>query len=199
MPAETHKARVPWVEPPWPSETATLTWQLLQAPEGSAEGVSWVLLGEQRVQDGLAALPLEQMRGFYQEIEQPLLSVNPYGDPALDAFGEQPLFAELPLAETTAVRRVRLSLRLGEGDAARDVSLSALAEVSLFAVTDGTTVLPLVPAQDAKRRDDGDAGPNTGGMGAYAPLPWAPPGLVDEVRPAREVVTSIAAGAEARP
>ncbi len=54
-------------------------------------------------------------------------------------------------------------------------------EVSLFAVTDGTTVLPLLPAQDAKRRDDGDGGPNTGGMGAYAPLPWAPPGLVDEV------------------
>ncbi len=54
-------------------------------------------------------------------------------------------------------------------------------EVSLFAVTDGTTVVPLVPAQDHKRRDDGDAGPNTGGMGAYAPLPWAPPGLVDEV------------------
>src|SRR3954464_10706820 len=54
-------------------------------------------------------------------------------------------------------------------------------EVSLFAVTDGTTVVPLVPAQDAKRRDDGDGGPNTGGMGAYAPLPWAPSGLVDEV------------------
>ena len=54
-------------------------------------------------------------------------------------------------------------------------------EVSLFAVTDGTTVLPLIPAQDAKRRDDGDAGPNTGGMGAYAPLPWAPAVLVDEV------------------
>jgi phosphoribosylamine---glycine ligase len=55
-------------------------------------------------------------------------------------------------------------------------------EVSLFAITDGTTVLPLLPAQDAKRRDDGDGGPNTGGMGAYAPLPWAPPGLVDEVQ-----------------
>jgi phosphoribosylamine--glycine ligase len=54
-------------------------------------------------------------------------------------------------------------------------------EVSLFALSDGTTVVPLVPAQDHKRRDDGDAGPNTGGMGAYAPLPWAPPGLVDEV------------------
>jgi phosphoribosylamine--glycine ligase len=54
-------------------------------------------------------------------------------------------------------------------------------EVSLFALTDGTTVVPLVPAQDSKRRDDGDRGPNTGGMGAYAPLPWAPDGLVDEV------------------
>src|SRR3954470_407997 len=54
-------------------------------------------------------------------------------------------------------------------------------EVSLFALTDGTTVLPLLPAQDFKRVDDGDAGPNTGGMGAYPPLPWAPPGLVDEV------------------
>jgi phosphoribosylamine--glycine ligase len=54
-------------------------------------------------------------------------------------------------------------------------------EVSLFAITDGTTVIPLVPAQDFKRVGDGDAGPNTGGMGAYAPLPWAPVGLVDEV------------------
>jgi phosphoribosylamine---glycine ligase len=54
-------------------------------------------------------------------------------------------------------------------------------EVSLFAVTDGVTALPLVPAQDFKRIGDGDTGANTGGMGAYAPLPWAPPGLVDEV------------------
>jgi phosphoribosylamine--glycine ligase len=54
-------------------------------------------------------------------------------------------------------------------------------EVSLFAVTDGRTVLPLVPAQDFKRVGDGDTGPNTGGMGAYAPLPWAPADLVDEV------------------
>ncbi|WP_406726652.1 phosphoribosylamine--glycine ligase [Streptomyces sp. GD-15H] len=54
-------------------------------------------------------------------------------------------------------------------------------EVSLFAVTDGETVLPLQPAQDFKRALDGDAGPNTGGMGAYSPLPWADPKLVDEV------------------
>ncbi|MFB7175984.1 phosphoribosylamine--glycine ligase [Streptomyces sp. NPDC056254] len=54
-------------------------------------------------------------------------------------------------------------------------------EVSLFAVTDGVTVVPLQPAQDFKRALDGDQGPNTGGMGAYSPLPWADPKLVDEV------------------
>lgn len=54
-------------------------------------------------------------------------------------------------------------------------------EVSLFAITDGTTALPMLPAQDFKRVGDGDTGPNTGGMGAYTPLPWAPPGLVQQV------------------
>ncbi|HZX36822.1 MAG TPA: phosphoribosylamine--glycine ligase [Streptomyces sp.] len=54
-------------------------------------------------------------------------------------------------------------------------------EVSLFAITDGQTVIPLTPAQDFKRALDGDAGPNTGGMGAYSPLPWADPKMVDEV------------------
>ncbi|MFZ8910809.1 MAG: phosphoribosylamine--glycine ligase [Candidatus Nanopelagicales bacterium] len=53
-------------------------------------------------------------------------------------------------------------------------------EVSLFAVTDGVTVVPLQPAQDFKRALDGDAGPNTGGMGSYSPLTWAPADLVDE-------------------
>jgi phosphoribosylamine--glycine ligase len=53
-------------------------------------------------------------------------------------------------------------------------------EVSLFAVTDGVTTLPLLPAQDFKRAGDGDQGPNTGGMGAYAPLPWADAGLSDQ-------------------
>ena len=54
-------------------------------------------------------------------------------------------------------------------------------EVSLFAITDGVTSRPLQPAQDFKRVGDGDEGPNTGGMGAYTPLPWAPPGLTEEV------------------
>ncbi|MBX9244792.1 phosphoribosylamine--glycine ligase [Actinotalea ferrariae] len=54
-------------------------------------------------------------------------------------------------------------------------------EVSLFCLSDGATVVPLAPAQDFKRALDDDQGPNTGGMGAYSPLPWAPSGLVDEV------------------
>jgi phosphoribosylamine--glycine ligase len=53
-------------------------------------------------------------------------------------------------------------------------------EVSLLVITDGTTALPLLPAQDYKRLEDGDRGPNTGGMGAYAPLSGLPDGLVDE-------------------
>jgi phosphoribosylamine--glycine ligase len=54
-------------------------------------------------------------------------------------------------------------------------------EVSLFLLSDGHNVLPLSPAQDYKRLGDGDAGPNTGGMGAYSPLPWLQPDFVDEV------------------
>jgi len=54
-------------------------------------------------------------------------------------------------------------------------------EVSLFALADGTAAVPLLPAQDFKRAQDGDLGPNTGGMGAYTPLPWAPPDLTGEV------------------
>lgn len=57
-------------------------------------------------------------------------------------------------------------------------------EVSLFFLADGHNVAPLSPAQDYKRIFDGDLGPNTGGMGAYSPLPWLPGGLdafVDEV------------------
>ncbi|MCP3799268.1 phosphoribosylamine--glycine ligase [Allokutzneria sp. A3M-2-11 16] len=67
-------------------------------------------------------------------------------------------------------------------------------EVSLFCLVDGTTAVPLLPAQDFKRVGDGDLGPNTGGMGAYAPLPWAPEGLVEEImdRVVRPVVAELA-------
>ena len=53
-------------------------------------------------------------------------------------------------------------------------------EVSLFGISDGTTVIAMQPAQDFKRALDGDLGPNTGGMGAYSPLPWAPDEIMEE-------------------
>ena len=53
-------------------------------------------------------------------------------------------------------------------------------EVSLFGISDGTRIVPMQPAQDFKRAYDGDEGPNTGGMGAYSPLPWAPSDIIED-------------------
>ncbi|MDK4274882.1 phosphoribosylamine--glycine ligase [Corynebacterium accolens] len=63
-------------------------------------------------------------------------------------------------------------------------------EVSLFCLVDGETVVPLLPAQDHKRAYDNDEGPNTGGMGAYTPLPWL--GKDDVQRIVDEVCTPVA-------
>ncbi|AZH82878.1 phosphoribosylamine--glycine ligase [Plantibacter sp. PA-3-X8] len=65
-------------------------------------------------------------------------------------------------------------------------------EVSLFFITDGETVLPLSPAQDYKRLLDGDAGPNTGGMGAYSPLPWLDNRFGSETAFVDEVLETVA-------
>jgi phosphoribosylamine--glycine ligase len=64
-------------------------------------------------------------------------------------------------------------------------------EVSMFCIVDGETVVPLLPAQDFKRVGDNDTGPNTGGMGAYAPLPWLPAEVVTQI--VDEVVKPVAA------
>lgn len=69
-------------------------------------------------------------------------------------------------------------------------------EVSLFCLVDGSTVVPLLPAQDFKRVGDGDTGPNTGGMGAYAPLPWLPASVTEAI--VADVVAPVAAEMAAR-
>jgi len=53
-------------------------------------------------------------------------------------------------------------------------------EISLFGISDGSNILPMQPAQDFKRAYDNDEGPNTGGMGAYSPLPWAPSDIIED-------------------
>jgi phosphoribosylamine--glycine ligase len=76
-------------------------------------------------------------------------------------------------------------VRRAHGDAGSRILLEEYLdgpEASVFALTDGRTVVPLAPARDYKRVHDGDQGPNTGGMGAYSPLPDMPDSLVDEVR-----------------
>jgi phosphoribosylamine--glycine ligase len=82
--------------------------------------------------------------------------------------------------DATAVEHARACLAKAGGRVVVEEFLDG-PEVSLFCLTDGTTVVPLAPAQDFKRLGDGDAGPNTGGMGAYSPLPWAPHDLAQQV------------------
>jgi len=104
---------------------------------------------------------------------------------ALDAFGPPYVVKDDGLAGGKGVvvtddRALALAHAAGCGRVVVEEYLEG-PEVSLFLVTDGETVLPLHPAQDFKRAGDSDVGPNTGGMGAYSPLPWAPAGLVDVV------------------
>src|ERR1700756_3689149 len=63
-------------------------------------------------------------------------------------------------------------------------------EVSMMCIVDGDTVVALLPAQDFKRVGDKDTGPNTGGMGAYAPLPWLPDELLDQI--VADIITPVA-------
>jgi phosphoribosylamine---glycine ligase len=110
-------------------------------------------------------------------------------DVALSRFGptyvvkDDGLAAGKGVVVTTDLEAARAHA-LGLLDAGHPVLLESFLdgpEVSLFCLVDGESVVPLLPAQDFKRVGDGDAGPNTGGMGAYAPLPWTAEGLTDDV------------------
>jgi phosphoribosylamine---glycine ligase len=105
---------------------------------------------------------------------------------ALDAFGPPYVVKDDGLAAGKGVvvtddRQLALDHATGCGRVVVEEFLDG-PEVSLFAITDGTTIHPLQPAQDFKRIHDGERGPNTGGMGAYTPLDWVPDDFVDEVR-----------------
>ena len=114
---------------------------------------------------------------------------------ALDAFGPPYVVKDDGLAGGKGVvvtddRAAALAHAAASGRVVVEEYLSG-PEVSLFCLTDGEAVLPLLPAQDFKRVGDGDTGPNTGGMGDYAPLPWAPAGLVDAMVLCRVVQPTI--------
>jgi phosphoribosylamine---glycine ligase len=110
---------------------------------------------------------------------------------ALDAFGAPHVVKDDGLAagkgvvvtddRDAALEHARACLERRGGGAVVVEEFLDGPEVSLFCLSDGTTVVPLAPAQDFKRALDGDEGPNTGGMGAYSPLTWAPEDLTAEV------------------
>src|SRR3546814_9699919 len=94
------------------------------------------------------------------------------------------LFRSVDLAEAEADVRAKLSGK-AFGAAGTSVVIEegmVGPEVSVFAVCDGKDAVVLPAAQDFKRVGDGDAGPNTGGMGAYSPLPWLPQGFEEDIR-----------------
>ncbi|MBJ7288312.1 phosphoribosylamine--glycine ligase [Williamsia sp.] len=125
-------------------------------------------------------------------------------DAALDRFGptwvvkDDGLAAGKGVVVTTdrAAARVHAADLLEDGHPVLLESFLDGPEVSLFCLVDGTEVVPLLPAQDHKRVGDDDKGPNTGGMGAYTPLPWLPDGMVDRI--VDEVVRPVAAEMESR-
>lgn len=87
--------------------------------------------------------------------------------------------------EAEAIAAVERIFRGEFGAAGNQVVIESVLEgqeVSVLAVTDGQTILPLLPAQDHKRIGEGDTGANTGGMGAYAPVPWVTPELMQRIQ-----------------
>jgi phosphoribosylamine--glycine ligase len=146
-----------------------------------------------------AAARLEGSKAFSKEImaaagvptaESFVCTTVAEAQQALDAFGAPYVVKDDALAagkgvvvtsdRDVALEHARACLDRAEGRVVIEAFLDG-PEVSVFGITDGTTVLPLLPAQDFKRIGDDDQGPNTGGMGAYSPLPWVPAGLVAEV------------------
>ena len=141
-----------------------------------------------------AAARLEGSKDFAKEVMRsagiPTAEARTVTDPAdlmrgLDAFGPPYVVKDDGLAAGKGVvvtdDRAQALLHgeacLAKGGAVLIEEYLDGPEASVFCISDGITVVPLLPAQDFKRVGDGDTGPNTGGMGAYCPLTWADPGL----------------------
>ncbi|MCX4906940.1 phosphoribosylamine--glycine ligase [Streptomyces sp. NBC_00878] len=136
--------------------------------------------------EGSKAFAKDVMAGAGVPTARSYVCTNPDEvDEALDAFGAPYVVKDDGLAAGKGVVvTADLDVARAHANACERVVIEEFLdgpEVSLFAITDGETVVPLQPAQDFKRALDGDEGPNTGGMGAYSPLPWADPKLVEEV------------------
>ncbi|TDD89950.1 phosphoribosylamine--glycine ligase [Actinomadura rubrisoli] len=142
----------------------------------------------------LAAARIEGSKAFAKEImaeagvptaESRVCETSDQVEEALDAFGPPYVVKDDGLAAGKGVVVTADRAAAAEHAAACDrVVIEEYLdgpEVSLFALCDGEHAVPLLLAQDFKRARDGGEGPNTGGMGAYTPLPWAPPGLTDEI------------------
>src|ERR1700739_3172823 len=125
-------------------------------------------------------------------------------DEALDRFGPEATADKAWVVKDDGLAGGQGVVVTGDRDTARAHALGLLEvghpvllesfldgpEVSMLCIVDGETVVPLLPAQDFKRVGDNDTGPNTGGMGAYAPLPWLPDELTDQSVPG--IITPVA-------
>ncbi len=119
----------------------------------------------------------------HTEVEPALADLDEFGPPYVVKYDGLAAGKGVTVTDDrdAAVAAVRASLRGPDDRVVLEEYLDG-PEVSLFAVvTESGAVLPLLPAQDHKRVGDGDTGPNTGGMGAYTPLPWASHGLSAEI------------------
>lgn len=100
------------------------------------------------------------------------------------AAGKGVTIAQTLEAATAAVEEIFAGKFGASGDRVVIEAFLSGQEVSVMAITDGNTIVPMMPAQDHKQIGEGDTGPNTGGMGAYAPTPVLPPELLDRVQEA---------------
>ncbi|HHE72130.1 MAG TPA: phosphoribosylamine--glycine ligase, partial [Chloroflexi bacterium] len=136
------------------------------------------------LEEGIPTAPAE----IYDSYEAARAALGHYRGPVVVkasglAAGKGVFVCSTPVEAEAALRRIMVERAFGKaGDRVLLEQRLSGEETSLLAFTDGTMVVPMLPARDYKRAYDGDTGPNTGGMGGYAPSPFLSPALVERVR-----------------